>query len=208
MRVYLARHGETTWNVDGRYQGRLESPLSPLGHRQAEALADAMAPLGLGRVLSSPLRRCTETAEPSATRARLPVEADERLVEIAHGAWEGRLRDELAANDPERYHAWRNDPARVAFEDGETLVQVRDRWREFAASFHPQAPALVVTHDAVVRVALVDAQGEDLDAFWDARVENGAYAIFELDEGGWRLLEPCVTTHLEGLRADTTRQAL
>lgn len=208
MKVYVARHGETTWNVEGRYQGRLESPLSELGGRQSEALANAMSPLGLGRVVSSPLGRCVATAEPAAARARLPVERDPRLIEIAHGSWEGRLRDELAANDPQRYHAWRNDPAHVAFEDGETLAQVRDRWRAFAASFQPEAPALVVTHDAVVRVALTDARGEGLEAFWNARVENGAYAIFEVDGGTWTLLEACVTAHLEGLRADTARQAL
>ena len=61
-----------------------------------------MAPLGLGRVVSSPLGRCVETAEPAAQRARLPVETDERLIEIAHGTWEGRMRDEIAQNDGAR----------------------------------------------------------------------------------------------------------
>ena len=204
----VARHGETTWNAAGRYQGRLESELSPLGARQANALADAMASAGAVRVVSSPLRRCTATAQPAAERAGVRVETDDRLIEIAHGTWEGRLRDEIAANDPVRYRAWREDPAHVQFEHGENIAQVLERWRDFAVSFAPGAPALVVTHDAVVRVALVAATSGALEDFWKARAENGAYAAFEVELTRWTLLDECVTAHLGALRADTASQAL
>jgi phosphoserine phosphatase len=188
VRVYLARHGETTWNLAGRYQGRRESALTALGIQQAFALADAMRDREIGRVVASPLVRCSATAKPTAERLNLEVELDDRLLEIEHGTWNGRLRDEIAANDPERYRAWRQSPATVSFEGGETLAQVRERWRTFAASFVPASPALVVTHDAVVRVALVDILGRELDAFWDVHVENGAYAILERDANGWTLI--------------------
>ena len=208
VRVYLARHGETTWNLAGRYQGRLESELSPLGEKQALALADAMQRANVGRVVSSPLKRCTATAQPSAERTGVRVEADDRLIEIAHGTWEGRLRDELAANDPVRYRAWREDPAHVSFEGGESIAQVLARWRDFAASFAPQIPALVVTHDAVVRVALLDATSRALDDFWTTRVENGAYAVFDVHDGRWTLVDECVADHLGALRAPIEGQAL
>jgi broad specificity phosphatase PhoE len=208
MRVYVARHGETTWNLAGRYQGRLEAELSELGTRQAQALAEAMDAAGTGRVVSSPLVRCTATAQPSAQRRGLSVETEARLIEIAHGTWEGRLREEIAANDPVRYRAWREDPARVAFENGESIGGVLARWRDFANAFRPDVPALVVTHDAVVRVALVAALGRELGAFWQTRVENGGYAVFEVGSGGWTLVEECVTAHLGGLRASTEGQAL
>jgi probable phosphoglycerate mutase len=208
VRVYVARHGETTWNVAGRYQGRLESELSPLGVRQALALAEAMEAAGVRRAVSSPLRRCTATAQPTAERIGVRVETDDRLIEIAHGTWEGRYRDELAAHDPVRYHAWREDPAHVQFENGESIAGVLARWRDFAASFAPDVPALVVTHDAVVRVALVDVTGRGLEDFWKARVENGAYAVFDVDGGRWKLVEECVAGHLGALRAPIERQAL
>lgn len=208
MRVYVARHGETTWNLAGRYQGRLESELTPLGMRQARALGEAMRDAGAGRVVSSPLLRCTETARPAAELLRVPVETDERLIEIAHGMWEGRLRDEIAANDPERYRAWRHDPAHVRFERGESLADVLARWRAFAASFQPDVPALVVTHDAVVRVAILAATGRDLDAFWQARVENGAYAELDVTANRWSLVRENVSAHLGALRASTESQAL
>jgi probable phosphoglycerate mutase len=208
VRVYVARHGETTWNLAGRYQGRLESELSPLGARQALALADAMQREGVGRVVSSPLRRCTATAQPAAERLHLHVETDDRLIEIAHGTWEGRLRDEIAANDPVRYRAWREDPAHVQFENGESIAGVLARWRDFAASFAPDVPALVVTHDAVVRAALVDAASRGLEDFWSTRVENGAYAVFDVCGGRWVLVEECVAHHLGELRAPIEGQAL
>ncbi|HZX67945.1 MAG TPA: histidine phosphatase family protein, partial [Candidatus Elarobacter sp.] len=129
-------------------------------------------------------------------------------IEIAHGTWEGRLREEIAANDPQRYRAWREDPANVAFENGETIVQVLERWRDFAAALQPAVPMLVVTHDAVVRVALVAATGRDLMTFWNGRVENGAYATFEVEGARWTLLAESDVSHLGALRASTEGQAL
>ncbi len=208
MRVYLARHGETTWNLAGRYQGRRETALTSLGMQQAFALAAPMDAARVGRIVSSPLLRCTATARPTAERLNLRVETDDRLIEIAHGTWEGRVREEIAANDPVRYGAWRNDPANVSFEGGESTRDVLARWRAFAASFVPTVPALVLTHDAVVRAALVDTSGRDLDAFWSTRVENGGFAVFEVTAAGWQLLEERVSAHLDGIRASTEGQAL
>ncbi len=208
MNVYLARHGETTWNVAGRYQGRRESELTPLGSAQAAALAAAMRAAHAGRVIASPMLRTAVTAQPAAEALGVPLETDARLIEIAHGTWEGRLRDEIAANDAARYRAWRDDPASATFHSGETLAQVRERWRAFARSFASEVPTLVVTHDAVVRVALLDALGLDLDAFWKVEVENGAYALFEVAGGRWTLREQCVRDHLGPLRAAVESQAL
>jgi broad specificity phosphatase PhoE len=214
--IYLARHGETTWNLAGRYQGRLESALSGLGVRQGFALSDYFfARLERGepvpeRIVSSPLLRCTATARFTATSLDVPLETDERLIEIAHGTWEGRYRDELAENDPLRYRAWREEPARVAFSGGETLADVAARWRAFGADvLLPETrDVLVVTHDAVVRCALLAAEDRPLDDFWKVRVENAAFARLHGVAGRLRLIEECVVTHLAGVRADTEAQAL
>jgi probable phosphoglycerate mutase len=208
VNVYVARHGETTWNLAGRYQGRRESALTSMGMAQAAALAAAMRDANVGRVVASPMLRTTATARPVAAALDLALETDDRLIEIAHGTWEGRLRDEIEANDAARYHAWRHDPARATFVDGETIAQVRERWRAFARSFASDVPALIVTHDAVVRVALLEATGRELDAFWNAEVENGAYAVFDVDGGRWTLLEECVRAHLGEQRAAASAQAL
>lgn len=208
MRVYVARHGETTWNLAGRYQGRRESALTSLGFRQARALAGALEGAHIGRVVSSPLLRCTATAHPAAERFGLPIATDDRLIEIGHGAWEGRLRDELAANDPQRYRRWREAPASVAFEGGESVGAVLERWRDFARDLQPKTATLVLTHDAVARVALCAAQGLGLDAFWHVRAANGAYAEYDVDGERWRVVHEIVDAHLDGLRADPAKQAL
>jgi broad specificity phosphatase PhoE len=210
MRVCVARHGETTWNLAGRYQGRRESGLTALGVRQGFALADAFARSEprVERIIASPLLRCAATAQFVAERLNITLETDDRLLEIAHGTWEGRLRDEIAADEPELFARWKERPAEVSFVGGETLADVHARWTAFAASFAPAGPALVVTHDAVVRIAILAAQGRPLDEFWDARVENAGYAEFAVERGRWTLVAENVNAHLAGLQAETSLQAL
>jgi broad specificity phosphatase PhoE len=210
MRVYVARHGETTWNLAGRYQGRRESGLSALGVQQGFALADAFTRIEprIARIIASPLLRCNGTAKFVADRLNVTLENDDRLLEIAHGTWEGRLRDEIAANEPELYVRWREQPADVRFEGGESLADVHARWREFAHALDASQPVLVVTHDAVVRVAILDVLGRSLDDFWKVHVENAGFAEFDADDGRWTLIEESATAHLHGLRAETKAQAL
>ena len=213
--IWLARHGETTWNMAGRYQGRMESALSALGVRQGFALARAFADrMERGesvptRIVASPLLRCLATARFSGERLGVAVESDARLIEIAHGTWDGRYRDALAREDPERYRMWRGDPARVSFENGESLADVLARWRSFAAdAARFTHDTLVVTHDAVVRCALVDLSGRTLDAFWSTRVENAAFATLGTDGDRLVLRDECDARHLAGLHADVAGQAL
>jgi phosphoserine phosphatase len=205
----VARHGETTWNLAGRYQGRRDSALSALGIRQGMALAEALVRFSprLERIVASPLLRCAATARFVADRLDLAVEIDERLIEIGHGNWEGRLRDEIASDDPQGWHLWRNEPTKVTFSEGDSIARVAERWRSFSA-IPITVPTLVVTHDATARVAVLTAQGRSLDELWNVRMENAAYARFEANPGAWRLVEPLVNDHLTGLRADVATQAL
>lgn len=213
--IWLARHGETTWNLAGRYQGRLESALTSLGLQQAFALADMFAERAQRgapspqRIVSSPMLRCTATALVTAQRLGLALETDDRLIEIAHGTWDGRYKDELAKNDAERYRAWRTDPAHVQFAGGENLADVLARWRSFADDLARETQhMLVVTHDAVLRCALVDLQDLALDAFWSPHVENAAFATATSDGGRLSLASECETAHLDGARAEVAGQAL
>jgi probable phosphoglycerate mutase len=208
MNVYVARHGETDWNREGRYQGRRESTLTETGLRQAAALGEALAGKPIGRIVSSPLRRCIGSAWPLAQRARIAVEIQPRLVEISHGDWEGRLRGDIAREDAKTFDLWQSHPESVKFAGGESLTDVLRRWRAFAATVSGKDEVVLVTHDVLVRLAILDATGRGLDAFWEPRVVNGGYAHFEVDDGAWRLVDECVDAHLEGLLVDTSGQAL
>ncbi len=193
----------------------MESELSPLGVRQAVALAsfftDQMQrgePVP-ARVITSPMKRCTSTAAFTAEFLGLPVTTDARIIEIAHGDWDGRMRDEIASSDPQRYHTWRTEPARVSFTGGESLRDVDRRWRAFAAGLpHDGSDLLVCTHDAVLRVALLALQDRPLEEFWNVRAENGAFALIDNSGPTLRVIDECVTAHLGDDRAVTQRQAL
>lgn len=208
MNVFVARHGETDWNVEARYQGQRESHLTPRGYRQARALAEAPGLQRARRIVSSPLERALETARPLAHRLRVPVETDRKLLEIAHGTWEGRLRDEIAAHDPERWRFWRDRPDTVVFPGGESLGAVRERWRTFTATLDGDDDVVVVTHDVLVRVALLDATKQPLARLWQTNVVNGGYAHFGISQGCWTVVEACVDAHLGTLACDPAAQAL
>ena len=212
MRLLLARHGESTWNAEGRYQGRRDAPLSERGKRQAAALAAALSAQGALRprtVVSSPLSRARDTALASARALGLEVLLDEDLIEISHGSWEGLLVAEIEQRWPEMYAQWRSTPQTVRFPGGESIGDVVTRWRAFVSRVEQHAaPVLVVTHDVIVRAAVMDARRQPLSAFNTLRSENAA--ITELDWNGERLelIRFNDAAHLGELRADPSAQAL
>jgi probable phosphoglycerate mutase len=209
VEVFVARHGETDWNREGRYQGRLDSSrLTALGVEQARALATALRDRRIERIVCSPLQRCAQTAEAIAAELRLPVVADDRLIEIGHGTWEGQMRWQIERSEPERFRSWRSHPETVHFENGESLEQVRTRWREFASGLPAKGNVAVVTHDVLVRVAILNATETALTDFWRPAVVNGAFARLRIRDGRWTLLDECVADHLAGRLADIQVQAL
>lgn len=174
MRILLARHGETPWNAEGRYQGQEDIPLSPIGEIQARALGERLSEMRIDRAVASPLSRARRTAELALgeERAKL-LTTDEGLKEIAHGTWEGLLAEEIHARDPELMHAWRHAPHEVLMPEGESLQHVLDRaWPAFeraCAGLGPHETLLVVAHDAVNRVLLCRILGMPLSNLWRFR---------------------------------------
>lgn len=174
MRILLARHGETPWNAEGRYQGQIDIPLSPVGESQATALGQRLGNVEITRAVASPLSRARHTAELALGEARLPMLAtDIDLQEIAHGEWEGLLASEINDKDPERLRAWREQPETVLMPGGESLQQVLDRsWRGLARASEGLGAGdtlLVVAHDAVNRVILCRVLGLSISKLWSFR---------------------------------------
>lgn len=184
--ILLVRHGETTWNQEGRYQGQRDAPLSETGRAQARALAIALQGVDLVAAYASPLSRSRETAEIIVRGRGVPVLVHAGLLEINHGAWEGMLAREVAVRYPETVAAWHDRPGSVRMPGGETLAEVRDRaWAaliEIAAA-HPGERLLVVGHDAVNKVLLAHILGLGVEGFWRLSQDNGAINRLELH---WR----------------------
>ena len=173
MRILLARHGETPWNAEGRYQGQEDIPLSPVGEGQARALGERLREVAITRAVASPLRRARHTAELALGQRDLPLTLDPGLMEIAHGTWEGLLASEIRKADPERLRLWREAPHEVLMPEGESLQHVLDRaWPAFARATEglgDDDTLLVVAHDAVNRVLLCRILGIPLAQLWGFR---------------------------------------
>lgn len=174
MRILLARHGETPWNAEGRYQGQEDIPLSETGEKQARRLGERLRDVRIDRAVCSPLTRAYHTAQFALGEHRAPMlMVDNELMEIAHGTWEGKLAAEIADSDGERFAQWREAPEKVKMPGGESLKQVFDRsWAAFAHAAEGLADdetLLVVAHDAVNRVILCHVMGLPMSRLWSFR---------------------------------------
>ena len=142
--LLFARHGETDWNREGRWQGWADPPLNDAGLEQARALAEQLRSMPFDAVFSSDLRRAHETAEIVAAPHEVPVIADRGLREIDIGSWSGLTRAEIERRFP--------DGSR---RDGETREQHLERVLatvQRIARAHAGARLLVVSHGGTMRV--------------------------------------------------------
>jgi probable phosphoglycerate mutase len=145
--LVLVRHGESTWIVEGRFQGRQDPPLSERGQRQADLVAarlgdphaastlpiPARPPVG---VWHSPLERARATAERIAHAQPLPtpLTASADLIEIAQGDWEGLTHAEVTEASADILKGWRRDPTHTNAPGGERLDAAAARVRRGVAS--------------------------------------------------------------------------
>jgi broad specificity phosphatase PhoE len=250
--LVLVRHGESTAIVEGRFQGRLDVPLSPFGEREAALVAERLArqhaspalPVPGGEpveIVHSPLARAAQTAgaieaatgraSAAAAAGGMPtghslLRADEGLVEIGQGEWEGRLASEIAERWGDVLSAWRQRPAEVQAPGGETLEEVRARVRpalgravgrlDDAArrrgldkgrpdrsqvlGSDPQAGehpwSIVVAHDGVLKVVLLTLFELPLDRFWLFPFALCGISIIDIAGARPRLRAHNLTDHL------------
>src|SRR5579862_7785240 len=121
--VYLARHGQTAYNLEGRFQGQQEIPLDDTGRAQAEELAERAVPYGFAALWCSPLLRARETADAVAARIGLEPVEDARLMETDAGDWTDRTFAEVRAQAPELFDAFASGEPGFAFPGGESFAQ-------------------------------------------------------------------------------------
>jgi broad specificity phosphatase PhoE len=140
MILYLVRHGESLFNAERRIQGQSDVELSPLGHRQTDAVAAELANLPINAIFASPLRRAMETAEPIAARLKLPIQTDNRLKEINAGMFQGLHWDEIEHLHPAEAVHWKAQQPDFVIPGGESRRQLMSRAR--AASMAGQFKSL------------------------------------------------------------------
>lgn len=183
--LYLVRHGETPWNVAGRYQGQLDPPLTEHGRQQARAAAAQLAAQGISAIYSSDLARAYQTAQALADDLGLPIIIDKRLREINQGEWQGVLIGDIRAGWPAELHGWEHDPWRHHPPGGESLQQVQQRL--FAAindipAAHPGQKVAVFSHKLPIALLKIRYQGHPPAEIWSLLPANGAWEVFEVGD--------------------------
>lgn len=201
-RVFLVRHAESLANAQGIYQGQTyDTDLSPLGYLQAQRLGMHLSSQPLDRIIASPLIRTLKTAAFVATYHPLEVSTDRRILEVNHGAWEGKPKAQVAHLWPTQFFAWQNNPSQAIFPGGErstdTQSRVLDWWSRLDSL---QGTTLVVSHDAIIRILLSHLERKSLDQIWDYTLHPTAVTEI-LDNQVVRINDTSHMPHLANLSA-------
>lgn len=182
--VLLVRHGRSTANTAGTLAGRLPGiELDEIGRGQVARTAERLGSVRLAEVLSSPLRRCRQTADAIAARHDLTPRIKDDLTECGYGDWEGRPLRELAAEP-----LWRSvqeRPSTVVFPGGESMTAmqaravdaIRDHDARIGESHGDHAVWVAVSHGDVIKAVLADALGLHLDRFQRLHVDPASVSI-------------------------------
>ena len=170
--IYLARHGQTAYNLEGRFQGWGDVPLDQLGREQARQLAVAVAGVEPVTLVSSNIARALETATIVSELVGLELQVDPRFAETETGDWTDRSFAEVAAEDPEAFAAFVELQPDWGFPGGESFATQAarvaaglDDWRARSET----GPTVIICHGNVIRLALRDA-GRD----GSERPDNGS----------------------------------
>ena len=207
--VLLARHGESDWNAERRWQGHADRPLSERGRGQARALGERLRHIELDAIYSSDLRRAYETAAAVAAYRDLEVVRRRELREVDVGSWSGLTRAEAKTRFPEAYARW--EQGGPGWEDGETYEQMSRRVLAAIgriAAAHRGRPVLVLAHGGPIRAIHAAALGIDVHAYRRIRpVEPNARLSGVCVEDG-RLTEVCAGTEIDELIARDREERL
>jgi phosphoserine phosphatase len=201
-KILLTRHGHVDGIRPPRFRGRAELALTERGLAQADALARRIAanwkPVA---VFTSPLHRCVLTGGRIATACGIRGEVRNGLGDIDYGAWQMRTHDEVSAESPEAYRQWHSAPQLTRFPKGESLQDVMARATDVLRETllrYPEQTVVLVGHDSVNRVLLLQLLDMPLAAYW--RLVQDPGTLNEIDifvSGDVRVQRVNDTSHLD-----------
>lgn len=199
-KLYLVRHGQTTWNLEKRTQGNKDSDLTPLGIKQAEILSHRLQNIELDAIFCSPLKRAYLTAEIIAKKQNIEYTLDDRLREINFGLWEGLTEEEIIQNYPDNFKLWRDQPHMAEIPNGETIEIAQKRMIDFVNSNILESDKksfLVVSHSVTIRLLLLHILSMDLKHYYKLKQDNCAINLIELRTNGPVLIKYNDTCHMD-----------
>jgi alpha-ribazole phosphatase len=202
LHLMLVRHGETEWNVQRRYQGQSDIPLSNLGRRQAELVAERLVGKRIDAIYASDLKRAWETAQAIAEKNSLDVLTEPRLRELKFGILEGLTFEEAEEQYPDMIAAWLEDFNNTP-EGAETIdlfnariVSLLDDLNEK----HDEQIVLLVGHGGSLSEILRVVLGLSRERRWYINMDNASLSEISIAEDYVavnRLNDTCHLTDLE-----------
>jgi 2,3-bisphosphoglycerate-dependent phosphoglycerate mutase len=184
--LWLIRHGETDWNVQGRIQGSSDTPLNANGVRQAERLAARLAQVAFDGVYASDLMRARVTAETALPGA--DVRLDPRLRELGYGVLEGKTWTELDAEETAASREWHVDPYTRRLPDGESYGDMAARVGSFLADLPEEGRFVAFSHGGTIRSALYGVLGRPPNGDWRLAIDNTSISRLRFDQRGVTVL--------------------
>lgn len=182
LELWLVCHGETPWNREGRALGQSDPPLSELGVRQAELLAQRLAGVSFNQVYSSDLARARYTARLCLPAAEIRLEP--RLLEVNFGRWEGQRWQDMQGEEKRALDLWRQDPYRSHAPGGESYEEVRARVAAWLAELPREGRIVGFAHGGSIRSALYHFTGLPNGAGWRFQIDTGSITRLRLGQQG------------------------
>ncbi len=185
MEIYFVRHGQTDYNILGKYYGRTDVGLNEVGKEQAKEMANFLAEFPLDKIIASPLKRAYDTAKIIAGNRAVKIEKEELLCEQNFGIFEGKTYLELQKEYPEQLRRWNADFQNEVLENGESFRQVRERVDCFVEKLklEKEKTILIVAHKGTFGHLFASILGLPLDGFWNFVFEQGAYSKISIEDG-------------------------
>ncbi|MEV0527740.1 histidine phosphatase family protein [Streptomyces sp. NPDC050439] len=192
-RIILWRHGQTSWNLERRFQGSTDIELTDTGVAQARRAARLLASLKPDAIVASDLKRAAATANELAALTGLPVTHEQGLQETYAGEWQGLTHDEIIARFGDQYAAWKRGES-VRRGGGELETEVADRAAPIVLRHAEKLPEngtlVVVSHGGTIRTTIGRLLGLE-SHHWEGLggLSNCCWSVLGQGARGWRLLE-------------------
>lgn len=202
VKVILIRHGETDWNKEQVFRGKIDVPLNRCGLAQARCVRQALEGEAIDVLCASPLARAVDTARVLAEGRNRDIRVEEGFSDIDFGSWQGLSHRQVKEQFPDLYATWMTDPHLVTFPRGETLLKVQQRSiaaLERTIDSNSGKSVAIVSHRVVNKVILCTVLGLDLSRFWHVKQDTCAINRFEYDAGSYYLTLLNDTCHLKGV---------
>lgn len=199
--IWLVRHGETEWNIAGRFQGCKDIPLTEVGLSQAKALKYRFNN-NFDAIYTSPLTRAIQTAKIISENSTIKPIIENEIREIDFGEWEGLTINEIAKNYPEQFTAWKTDQKEGSLIGGDLSIKCASIRAKNAiikiANNNPNKNIIIVAHGGIIKASLIGLFDWDMTMYHKILLGNTSISKIILDNAlNARLVTLNDTNHLK-----------